>query len=50
MARPVGSKVITCKCGHQIVAKIGEVGRCKTCGARKKFTPRLMKTLGKPLS
>lgn len=50
MARPVGSKVIDCKCGKKIVARIGEVGVCKACGARKKFTVRLMKILGKPLS
>lgn len=50
MARPVGSKVIECtKCGGQIVAKIGEIGVCKTCGAKRKFSLRLMKSLKKKL-
>lgn len=50
MARPTGAKVISCttpKCKGKIVAKIGEKGTCKHCGASVKFTKKLMKELGK---
>ena len=49
MARPVGSKVIECICGRQIVAMVGTVGTCKTCQHKVRFTKKLMKSLGKRL-
>lgn len=50
MARPTGSKVIVCDdCGHKIVAKIGELGICKNCGSKVRFTKKLMKELGKKI-
>lgn len=50
MARPVGSKVISCpKCEGQVVAKVGEVGVCKACGKKTKFSKTLMKRLKKTI-
>jgi len=47
MARPTGSKVIGCECGGRIVAMVGATGKCKSCGAKVRFTKKLMKELGK---
>ena len=47
MARPTGSKVIGCECGKKIVAMVGATGVCKACGAKVRFTKKLMKELGK---
>ncbi len=49
MARPTGSKVISCECGKQIVGVVGSFGICKTCGRKVRFTKKLMKELGKKL-
>ncbi len=52
MARPTGSKVITCpnkKCDGKIVAMVGETGVCKTCKTKVRFTKKLMRELGKKI-
>lgn len=50
MARPAGTKVVKCvekKCDGRLVAAIGAIGTCSKCGAKVKFTQKLMKELGK---
>lgn len=50
MARPLGTKVIPCptkKCNGRIVAKAGEIGVCKQCGEKVKFTRKLLAEYGK---